>query len=39
LNKKDIFSEKIKRSDLSVCFPDYQGFFSFPFFGASEQVC
>jgi len=25
LNKEDLFSEKIKRSDLRKCFPDYQG--------------
>lgn len=25
LNKKDLFEEKIYRSPLSVCFPDYQG--------------
>lgn len=25
LNKKDLFEEKIKRVDLSVCFPDYTG--------------
>jgi guanine nucleotide-binding protein G(i) subunit alpha len=25
LNKKDLFAEKILRSDLSVCFPDYKG--------------
>jgi hypothetical protein len=25
LNKSDIFAEKIKKIDLSVCFPDYKG--------------
>ena len=25
LNKKDLFEEKIKRVDLSVCFPMYEG--------------
>jgi len=25
LNKKDIFAEKIKRTNLNVCFPDYNG--------------
>ena len=25
LNKSDIFAEKIKKVDLSVCFPDYKG--------------
>jgi hypothetical protein len=25
LNKTDLFQEKIKRVDLSVCFEDYQG--------------
>jgi hypothetical protein len=25
LNKKDLFAEKIKRVDLSVCFPEYTG--------------
>lgn len=26
LNKKDLFQEKIKKIDLSVCFEDYKGF-------------
>jgi len=25
LNKKDVFEEKIKKTDLNVCFPDYTG--------------
>lgn len=25
LNKKDLFAEKIKRSPLTVCFPEYRG--------------
>lgn len=25
LNKKDLFAEKIKRSPLNVCFPEYKG--------------
>jgi guanine nucleotide-binding protein G(z) subunit alpha len=25
LNKKDLFAEKIKHTDLSVCFPEYKG--------------
>ena len=25
LNKKDLFEEKIKKSSLSVCFPEYSG--------------
>ncbi|TKC35752.1 hypothetical protein EI555_015301 [Monodon monoceros] len=25
LNKKDVFSEKIKKAHLSICFPDYNG--------------
>ncbi len=25
LNKKDIFEEKIKKSPLSICFPEYTG--------------
>ena len=25
LNKKDIFQEKIKKSPLSICFPEYSG--------------
>lgn len=25
LNKKDVFSEKIKKAHLSICFPDYDG--------------
>lgn len=25
LNKKDIFEEKIKKSPLTLCFPDYTG--------------
>jgi len=25
LNKKDLFEEKLKKTSLSVCFPDYQG--------------
>ena len=25
LNKKDIFEEKIKKSPLTICFPDYTG--------------
>ena len=26
LNKKDLFSDKITKSPLSLCFPDYQGY-------------
>lgn len=25
LNKKDLFAEKIKKSALSICFPEYTG--------------
>ncbi len=25
LNKKDLFAEKIKHTDLSICFPEYKG--------------
>lgn len=25
LNKKDVFSEKIKKAPLNICFPDYDG--------------
>lgn len=25
LNKKDVFTEKIKKAHLSICFPDYDG--------------
>lgn len=25
LNKKDLFAEKIKKSPLSICFPEYTG--------------
>lgn len=25
LNKKDVFQEKIQKTDLSVCFPEYKG--------------
>ena len=25
LNKKDVFTEKIKKAHLSMCFPDYDG--------------
>lgn len=30
LNKKDLFQEKIKRSSLTICFPEYRG--DFPHF-------
>lgn len=28
LNKKDLFEEKIKKSSLTICFPEYTGKFS-----------
>ena len=31
LNKKDLFEEKIKKSALSVCFPEYTGNYSLGF--------
>ena len=27
LNKKDLFEEKIKKSSLTICFPEYTGIF------------
>jgi len=27
LNKKDLFEEKIKKSSLTVCFPEYTGMY------------
>jgi hypothetical protein len=27
LNKKDLFEEKIKKSNLTICFPEYAGKF------------
>lgn len=36
LNKKDLFAEKIKRSPLTVCFPEYPGAFVYSsYFGYS----
>lgn len=28
LNKKDLFEDKIKKSPLTICFPEYQGMIS-----------
>ena len=28
LNKKDLFGEKIKKSPLTICFPEYTGVFT-----------
>lgn len=45
LNKKDLFAEKIKKSALSICFPEYTGkqkgvaFFLFFIFFFMEGVC
>lgn len=47
LNKKDLFAEKIKKSALSICFPEYTGkqkgvafilFFIYFFYGGSVCV-
>lgn len=32
LNKKDLFEEKIKRSPLSICFPEYTGLLLFLYY-------
>ena len=32
LNKKDLFEEKIVKSPLTICFPEYQGNFDFELF-------
>jgi len=36
LNKKDLFEEKIKKSHLTVCFPEYSGM---PAMYTSINVC
>ena len=37
LNKKDLFEEKIKRVDLKVCFPNYQGLLYFVSFFSTKS--
>jgi len=36
LNKKDLFEEKIKRSPLNICFPEYNGWWSY---SALHSLC
>lgn len=37
LNKKDLFAEKIKKSPLSICFPEYTGKNALWCFGVSDR--
>jgi len=38
LNKKDLFEEKIKKSPLNVCFPEYTGALKLLLFDTKKNV-
>lgn len=38
LNKKDLFEEKIRKSPLTICFPEYTGELEVEFFRAYNEI-